>query len=118
MYLAAESFGDLDTIKPKDGRIEFNYRVWTRSSEIEVSKLLGDESLQDLSRVFLHGKILVASNDKGECQALLGSQNLTGAAITQSPKVNLECGVWERDALRAKNLQKSREDSLGLCQSP
>ena len=107
MYLTEESFEDLDRMKPKDKRIEFNYRVWTKSSEIEVSKLLNDESLQDLSRVFLHGKVLIASNDKGECQALLGSSNITGAAITHDPKVNLECGIWEKDTSRAENLRRA-----------
>jgi len=107
MYLSKEPFEDLDKMSLGDKRLKFEYRFWTRSSEIEVSKLLEDESLQNISSVFLHGKVLIASNDKGNCEVLLGSPNATGAAITPSPKVNLECGVWERDVANAKNIQEA-----------
>lgn len=107
MYLEKQAFGNLEKVELKDKRIEFEYRMWTKLSEIEIPKLLNDQSLQNLSRVFLHGKVLIASNDKSKCQALLGSPNLTGAAITPSPKVNLECAVWERNPLRANSLKKT-----------
>jgi len=103
-YLSKEAFADIEKLDIRDKKIDFICKVWTRRSEIKVSELFEDENLQDVSSVFLHGKLIIVTNDKGECQALLGSPNLTEAAISTSPKLNLETAIWERNESRAKEI--------------
>jgi hypothetical protein len=51
----------------------------------------------------------VIDNDKGTAKALLGSANLTKAALSTEAAVNLETAIWERDTTAAKSILKDLE---------
>lgn len=101
-YLSEETFADLEKLKTQDSRICFQWKFWTSSSKIEVQELLSDEKWQDISSIFLHGKVLIASNDRQKFEAIVGSPNLTSAAISSTPKINIESAIWERNITNAR----------------
>ena len=50
------------------------------------------------------GKAFVINNDDQTFEAIIGSPNLTSAAISLRPTTNLEGAIWERDSSRAKSV--------------
>ncbi len=107
-YGSNETFTNLQDLKTKDSRIKFSYRYWTISSLLDINEITG-EDVKPISRVFLHGKAIVIDNDKGSAKALIGSPNLTKAALSAEATVNLETAIWERDSSAAKNILKDLE---------
>lgn len=104
-YGSNESFADLQDLKTGDSRIKFSYRYWTSNSLVDIKEITGEDA-KPLSRAFLHGKAIVMDNDKGSAKALIGSPNLTKAALSTEATVNLETAIWERDSSSAKSILK------------
>lgn len=107
-YLSNESFTELEALKIDDVRIKLFFRFWTGSSRLGVSELVGEE-FKDVYGSFPHGKAIVLWNDSDIAEAIVGSANLTKAAISKDPNINLEVAVWERVSAIAREIGKSIE---------
>ncbi len=77
-----ESFDSLDNLAIKDKRITFTWKFWTIASEVDVGSIILDQNIRKISSAFIHGKALVINNDEQTFEAIIGSPNLTSAAIS------------------------------------
>lgn len=101
-----ESFDSLENLAIKDKRVTLTWKLWTNSNKIEIGSIIFDQTIRDISSAFIHGKALVINNDDQVFEAIVGSANLTSAAISLLPNTNLEGAIWERTSDKAKSVFK------------
>ena len=88
------SLEDIAKLSSEDKRITFCLKLWKKETKIHIGDI-DEATYKDAQNIFLHGKaILVKSGQR--CQFLLGSPNITDAAIGKGPDLNFETAVWER----------------------
>jgi hypothetical protein len=85
---------DITKLSLEDKRVSFCLKLWKKETRFHIDDLdqVTDQYIQN---IFLHGKAIVVRSEQ-KCQFLLGSPNITDAAIGKGPGLNFETAVWER----------------------
>jgi len=88
------SLEEIANLSEVDERIKFSLRLWKKETNLHATDTEKEIDVH-LQNVFLHGKA-IAVRSENMCQFLLGSPNITSAAIGKGPGLNFETAIWER----------------------
>lgn len=101
------SLEEIARLSEEDERVSFCLKLWKRETNLHITDI--DREIDaHLQNVFLHGKV-IAVRSVHTCQFLLGSPNITNAAIGKGPGLNFETAIWERRGETALSLWNDME---------
>ena len=96
---------DIVALSSEHERVKFCLKLWKKEMQFSVRDIDQTTDESNVRNVFLHAKAILVRSKK-RCQCLIGSPNITDAAIGNGPGLNFETAVWERRDVIATRLWK------------